>query len=282
VNDELMRFFSLCKKFKDRVENNKTALAEYVNFMNGKEVANVLDKVIGKLGLNKNVLEPFDLKTMFVICGSELALSKGSPWCDLFDDEDMEVLEYAIDLKKYYKYGPAYKITSDQTCELVSELFTVMDDVITVMDRTEDDPDADGFLVGNLMFGHAETLSPLYSTLGIFNDTIPLTAKNFAQHQNRKFRTSDILPFSANIMIVLYECETNDELVNDEEEYEELGEDYYVQVLVNEKLIKIPGCAETLCSYNKFREQHLNQIDECHFDEVCGSESDENKMHDEL
>ncbi|XP_050393592.1 multiple inositol polyphosphate phosphatase 1 [Patella vulgata] len=280
VNDENLRFHTMCQKYINSVENNATALKEYKVFGSSDLINQVLEKVITKLGVEKNVLEPADLKTMFVICGSEMAVFKFSPWCDLFDDEDNEIMQYWSDLKKYYKNGPAYRITGEQSCPLVAELFTIMDDVIAVIERTEEDKDVEGYLLGNMMFGHAETLGPLYAALGLFNDTIPLTSKNYHEQKNRLFRTSEILPFSANIMFILYECEENEELLNDEEEEDDNpDDDYRIQLFVNEKPMLIPGCKNLLCPYTDVREWYSDISDDCHFDYLCDPHK---KMHDEL
>ena len=46
-----------------------------------------------------HVLPIGDPRVMYMICGYEMAILGFSPWCELFDPEDFEVLEYLSDLK---------------------------------------------------------------------------------------------------------------------------------------------------------------------------------------
>uniref|UniRef100_A0A2C9LTD2 Multiple inositol polyphosphate phosphatase 1 n=1 Tax=Biomphalaria glabrata TaxID=6526 RepID=A0A2C9LTD2_BIOGL len=121
------------------------------------------------------------------------------------------------------------------------------------------------FTKGQFFFGHAETLGPLYCALGLFNDSMPLRANNYEQHGHRSFLTSNILPFSANLMFVLYEC-FSDEF----QETDEVDEvEYYLKLFVNEKPHQIPGCPELFCPYRAVRERYSSLVDHCDFKQIC-------------
>lgn len=119
--------------------------------------------------------------------------------------------------------------------------------------------------MGQFAFGHAETLGPLFAALGLFNDSQPIRADNYDQHSQRLFRTSHILPFSSNILFVLYEC-VPDEIEGDEE-IEEV--DYYIKMFVNEEPKLIPGCEELHCAYNEVRDYYHDLIEKCDFKKLC-------------
>ena len=54
--------------------------------------------------------------------------------------------------------------------------------------------------------GHAETLIPLLTLLGLFKDVDPLTSTNFATQTGRVFRSGRIVPYASNLVLVLYDC----------------------------------------------------------------------------
>ena len=121
------------------------------------------------------------------------------------------------------------------------------------------------FIVGQFAFGHAETLGPLYAILGLFNDSLPIRADNREQQEERLFRISKIMPFSANLVFVMYECVPEE--FKDHEEVETA--DYYLQLFVNEKPHLIPGCKEMHCPYNQVRERYSHYIDRCDIKQMC-------------
>ena len=64
-------------------------------------------------------------------------------------------------------------------------------------------------------FGHAETLLPIISLLGLFNQSVPMTSKTFSErlkllkdHNQRfsTFRAANIVPFAGNVGLDLYHC----------------------------------------------------------------------------
>ncbi|CAG5114525.1 unnamed protein product [Candidula unifasciata] len=265
VNDQLLRFFSLCAKYVFSVESNKTAFKEYFDFLSNERVVRIKEKIDKKLDIGPDVLTTANIRLIYLVCGYETAVYDSSPWCSLLDESDMEILEYLGDLKHYYKNGYGYNITWQQSCPLVSEIFATMDETIMDIENADDGEEPGGLLVGQFAFGHAETLGPLYSALGLFNDTLPLRADNYHQQSQRLFRTSNILPFSGNILFVLYECVPDE--FGEDEEIEEA--DYYLRMFVNEEPALIPGCEELYCPYNVVRDYYHDFVDQCHFKKLC-------------
>ncbi|KAK7507450.1 hypothetical protein BaRGS_00001385 [Batillaria attramentaria] len=69
-------------------------------------------------------------------------------------------------------------------------------------------------------FGHVETSKPFYIAFGLFNDTEPLTkCRQFQKQEQRQFRTSHILPFGANLQLILYECEPPEQYLDPDEDH---------------------------------------------------------------
>lgn len=124
------------------------------------------------------------------------------------------------------------------------------------------------YIIGQFAFGHAETLGPLYTALGLFNDSTPLRADNFKEHEDRLFRSSLILPFGANLQLILYECEPQDLKANEDDDAEHHPE-YFVKLLVNEEPQLLPGCDEFLCPYSIIRDKYKAQVENCNFSQIC-------------
>ncbi|KAK3696208.1 hypothetical protein RRG08_027651 [Elysia crispata] len=265
VNDELMRFFALCAKYVYSVDQNKTAYKEYNDFLAGSDIKTVTTKIYEKLGLKGEILAPADVRLIYLACGYETAAFQSSPWCSVLDDDDMEILEYLGDIRHSIKNGYAHNITWQQSCPLLSEIFFGFDETIVEIESTDEDEEVGGFIVGQFAFGHAETLGPLYALLGLFNDSVPIRADNKIHQNDRLFRVSKIMPFSANAVFVLYECVPEEFKDHDEVE----SADYYLQLFVNEKPHLIPGCKEMHCPYTEVREHYSNFIDRCDFKQLC-------------
>jgi hypothetical protein len=54
-----------------------------------------------------------DADSLISLCAFEtVAKEEYSPFCDLFDDDDFEGFEYAVDLDKFYFTGYVFKIRS--------------------------------------------------------------------------------------------------------------------------------------------------------------------------
>lgn len=108
-----------------------------------------------------------------------------------------------------------------------------------------------------IQVGHAETLLPLLTLLGFFKDSDPLTSTNYASQAQRSFRTSLILPYAANLLLVLYDC----------------GEDgLRLQPLLNERPLAFPGMAgqqDSMPLYQDVREHYKELLDGCDFETEC-------------
>lgn len=66
-----------------------------------------------------------DVYLFYDACRFERAvhLDEPSPWCDVFTDDDMRILEYVDDLFYYYTAGPGEKINSELGCYPIRDMF---------------------------------------------------------------------------------------------------------------------------------------------------------------
>lgn len=104
-----------------------------------------------------------------------------------------------------------------------------------------------------IQVGHGETLLPLLSLLGFFKDETALTAKNFPLQYNRKFRSSQIVPYAANLVFVLYDC----------------TDGLRLQFFHNEKPMLFPNISDPAPLYITVRNQYSNLLGGCDFKKEC-------------
>ncbi|KAG7271109.1 hypothetical protein CRUP_005662 [Coryphaenoides rupestris] len=223
VNDSLMRFFDSCPRFVEEVSNNPAALVELDRFNAGPEMQRVKEKVADRLGLPYNLITEDLALAGFYLCAYEFAIKTiTSPWCQLFDEADAQVMEYASDLKHYWKRGYGHPINRWSSCILLQDLFLRLDKAAA--EAKSGGPVSEAV---SIQVGHADTLLPLLTLLGFFQDREALTARNFVAQADRAFRTSRTMPYAANLLLVLYDCGETD--------------GPRVQALLNEAPLAFPG-----------------------------------------
>lgn len=105
--------------------------------------------------------------------------------------------------------------------------------------------------------GHAETLLPLLTLMGFFKDNNTLTSTNYAAQSQRSFRTSLIMPYAANLVLVLYDCGDGD---------------LRLQPLLNEKPVNFRGLTTQKASMLRFqdvKELYGELLRGCDFESEC-------------
>ncbi|ODN04225.1 Multiple inositol polyphosphate phosphatase 1 [Orchesella cincta] len=179
--DPVLRFYKDCKKWKKEVDKNPEAYQERMKFETSSIFKQMITKIQTRLGLEKPpTLEESEI--MYLACSFESAWdpSNPSPWCNVFDEHDFQLMEYRQDVEYYWIDGYGDKV-SDPSAPSVTAYFT-----------------------------HSGTLLKVMARLGLFNDSVPLRGDNYDHHRgSRKWRTSLIDPFATNLAFVLYKCPEN-------------------------------------------------------------------------
>ncbi|KAJ8248365.1 hypothetical protein GJAV_G00241230 [Gymnothorax javanicus] len=158
-----------------------------------------------------------------------------------------KVLEYAHDLKQFWKRGYGHDINRKSGCSLFHDVFGRLDRV------------ANASRFGQVMeavtvqMGHSNTLLPLLTLLGFFRDDLPLLASNYASQCGRTFRTSRILPYSANLVFVLYDC----------------TDGLRIQALLNEKPLCFPNITQQAPLYHTVKQSYQGLLQGCNFKKEC-------------
>ena len=270
-NDRILRFFDVCPKYLKEVANNKSAIHEHNKFKHGKEMKNILQKVANKLNASSHMLSEKIVIGMYTACIFEVAVyDRQDTWCEVFDEEDLQVLEYLFDLKHFWKRGYGHQINYKSGCPL---LVKITDSIKNATNFPKVDKK-----YGSFMFAHAETLQPLYALLGLFKDKEDLRADNFNEQHRRQYKTSHIVPFGANIAFVLYKCGLSGSTFQGSCDAHSMK----VQVLVNEELVVLPCCGtQTECPLKLFVECFDLP---CDLSSLCSVEGTtlQTKLHKEL
>ena len=221
-DDLLLRFFANCKNYESNVLKNETAFEEATLFYEQTfpELIRKLNERVFSSGRNSNSkCKIEEVWSALYLCQLELINLNTSQTCSIFSEKDLEGINYYYDLLFYWKRGYPHKISFQISNFLLSQVLSSL--------STKQTPHS------FLYFAHAETLLPLFCLLGLFNDSQPLLASN--QNINRTFQTRQMIPFSSNLQISLFECPKNKRLVG---------------LMVNEKQVELPFCGNH--STNKF------------------------------
>ena len=241
-HDPLIRFYKLCDAWIREVKKNREANIEKFKFEQSETMLSVEQSVTAYLGVNVTLSE---LDAMYVMCNFDLAWSPAapSPWCRVFSDRDLRVMEYREDLEYYWVDGPGHEVTGKQACVLAKDMVDTFHNI------------SQGHLNlnGSFYFTHSGTILKLLAFLGVFEDPDNLKSDNFDQMSDRKWKTSEIGPFGGNIAFVLQNCGDSGH---------KLG------LFVNEQLTLIPGCDDVWCPLRTFV-QNYPQVTSCDFDKIC-------------
>ncbi|KAJ8013995.1 hypothetical protein DPEC_G00035630 [Dallia pectoralis] len=254
VNDTLMRFFDHCARFVETVGKNQSAMAEVDKFISSAFMEGVQKKMADRLQVPFSNVTSDMAQASFYLCAYEFAIKTiNSPWCQLLDTEDALVLEYANDLKQFWKRGYGQDINSKSSCVLFHDVFSRLDRVASEIRSGSDVTEA-----VTIQVGHAETLLPLLTLLGFFKDSMPLTSSSYVKQRQRAFRTSKISPYAANLVLVLYDC----------------SGDLRLQAVLNEKPLAFPGLSvhqgvEGPPLYQDVREHYRDLLQGCNFEKEC-------------
>ncbi|EKX45457.1 hypothetical protein GUITHDRAFT_108721 [Guillardia theta CCMP2712] len=194
-------------------------------FLESKEVQDVVARVGSKLGLKETSkeLKAKHVAAMFTLCAFEAGqMKESSRFCSLLDEDDMSTMEYWDDLKHFYKKSYGLAMNAGMACPLLLHLVHVM-------------KSRPPHKTAELLFAHGETMLPLVTLLGLFQDPFQLNASTpLHLRRTRKFRSGRIIPMAANIVFVLHSCRQDSSS----------PQDLRVLVMVNERPVKLAACSE--------------------------------------
>ncbi|WAQ96753.1 MINP1-like protein [Mya arenaria] len=217
---------------------------------------------------------PADVYTLYELCAyDQYTLEPPSPpfWCRLLSNGDREILEYGQDLEKWLESMYGDPLTSRVACPLVRHMLgnlkAAMNTSWDYSNITQEQANR-GYTAANFLFGHSETVAQLMATLGLYKDNTPLLATNREALRDRKFKSSKLLPFSANLAFVLYACKAGPNDDNPDNKF-------LVKMFVNEEVVRIPGCNADACPLDTMLQQYANITNSCDIEKICDDDDDD-------
>ena len=126
VTDIMLRFHDFCPAYFCGVDQNpgNRTFAEMYEFMASPEYAAMEADVARRAGVR---LSAEEVSLAWALCRYDLAefpdtAAHVSPWCALFSEENLKILEFTDDLMFFYKDGYGFDINWKMTKPLVSEM----------------------------------------------------------------------------------------------------------------------------------------------------------------
>ncbi len=260
-HDPLIRFYKVCSRWQRDIKKNPESLREQRLFETSDYFEkNLLVPLSRRLGY-KDLLTLNDVDALYNGCvfGQAWRPDTPSPWCQVFSQTEMQILEYREDLEYYWQSGYGYDLSHRQACVLVRNVLENFENVTRGTDDEEN---------GIFYFSHSGAILKFLSYLGLYKDEEPLRHDNYDRMGDRLWRTSNFNSFGSNVAFVLQECTENAEI------------GYRVGLFVNERLVAIPGCGGQLwCQYETFA-RIFEESKTCVLEDLCAVEEDE-EMDDE-
>ncbi|TMW59183.1 hypothetical protein Poli38472_007328 [Pythium oligandrum] len=246
-NDRLLRFFDECPRYTRDVADNENATSELTQYKSSSAMLKTVDILRSKLNLPSTApLTVADVETAYSACSFDLALfHRKDNWCTIVTEDLVKAVEYAEDLETYYTESHGYKINYEIASVLLRDIVQYMTDF--TQNKTS--------VVGNFRFAHGETTMPLMTLLGYVDRTKLRADFSPRAIEKRKFRTSRLALFMANLEFRLYQKKRNGE--------------FYVQVRVNELPTEIPGCDDVFCKLSEVQDIWKTYLESYDFDKEC-------------
>ncbi|XP_053988500.1 multiple inositol polyphosphate phosphatase 1 [Hylaeus volcanicus] len=244
--DPVLRFYKRCRRWLLQVHENPDAQIENEKFLQTEIYTKMLQDVSERIGYR---VDHEIASLMYTMCGFETAWHPNieSPWCRMFSLNDLKVLEFAEDLKKYWVDGYGYKLNYEQACPALRNMFDFV---------TSDD----GPLV-SAYFTHSGTILKLLASLRVAQDDQHLMHDMFPLYgDDRAWKTGIIDAFASNIAFVLYNCSP-------------VGPS--LLFMHQERPLYLPGCPlHVPCPLSTMRALYPDHEVECQFDAMCSIEEE--------
>ncbi|KAF4035893.1 Histidine phosphatase superfamily (branch 2) [Phytophthora infestans] len=258
--DEVLRFYDNCPVFEMQIDSNKSSTIEHSKYRDSDQMRKNLAKfqrLTGFAGATQK-----DMEAAYAGCAFDVAVQAVfDQWCSFFDDEMLLSMDYFQDLKHFYRKSHGHPLSYEIATPLLQDIFR------TMKQRVDGKSHVEGFF----RFAHAETILPLASLLNVsyfdrhasdheghFRADTPLELA-----LQRKFKSSELAPFAANIGFVLYECA-------DPKEESKTKTTFKVKTLLNEREVVFKECkGQDLCPFDVLENIFRRWIYEFDFQKHC-------------
>ncbi|KAJ8731981.1 hypothetical protein PYW08_014711 [Mythimna loreyi] len=224
--------FGRCKAYLKEVYTNGDTYKMSLQYMETPEYVNMKNRIEKRLGLNftltnRNIIAIYDLCRYI----SDGINNTFSPWCAVFTEEDLKIIEYVGDLEHYYRSGyGASKFTRIFGQTTLADLFNNFEQAKNNQSKK--------FII---YITKSSMMEMALVALNLAKDESPLTGAH--RDLNRKWRSTFSSTFGVNLIAVLNRCrKPNEEL------YE-----YKISFYRNESPF-LELCNRGVCSWQEFED----------------------------
>ncbi|KAJ8732801.1 hypothetical protein PYW07_015400 [Mythimna separata] len=224
--------YGACKAYLNKVHSNPDTYNMSLQYMDNPEYVNMKEKIEERLGLsfpltNKNLIAIYDLCRYT----SDGITKQFSPWCAVFTEEDLKIIEYVGDLEHYYRSGYG----TSQFSSIFGQI--ALADLYNNIEQSKKKQGKKTIIY----ITHSTMMDMVLVALNVFKDANPLTATH--RDLSRKWRSSFLTTFGVNLIAVLNRCGQSDEKLDE----------YKVSFYWNERPF-LDICNKGVCSWEEFEE----------------------------
>ncbi|XP_031618131.1 multiple inositol polyphosphate phosphatase 1-like [Contarinia nasturtii] len=226
--DLLLKAYANCPLWIEQKKKLKQSDSEVKKFENSMVFKKMIEDIDSRLGFD-GTLQMRSVKDIYDMCRYEQAwqTDKASSWCSLLTPSQVYLLEYLEDLNYFYKSSHGSKLNKNIKCFAMKDMLRRLSD--------------DNKPKTTVYFSHSAAVQLFLTSLEAMKDDVNLTAENFAKSTLRKWRTSRVSPFAANVAVVRYKCPLNDK----------------VKFFLNENVLHFDWCTENgVCDWNDVQEKY--------------------------
>jgi hypothetical protein len=112
-----------CTKWRKEIKGNPETLREVRYFKDGPIVQNLV-KTFREL-LKIDYIDIDIINVIYTACAYETSWRAhiNTPWCNLFDENALKIMEYLQDLEYYWIDGYGYEISTKLACKTMENLY---------------------------------------------------------------------------------------------------------------------------------------------------------------
>lgn len=242
---------SLCTNFEDGPKSKikKAAQGIWADIFTPNITSRLNANLVGANLTNDDTIDFMDLCPFNTVASPTGTIS---PFCNLFTTADWKNYEYYQTLGKYYGYSWGNPLGATQGVGFTNELIARLTNS-PVQDHTSTNSTLDGdpatFPVDESIklyadFSHDNDMTGIYSALGLYNSTTPLSNTSRADAVDTNgYSSSWTVPFSARMYVEKMKCTGQSEEL--------------VRVIVNDRVLPLETCGGDefgRCGLSKFVE----------------------------
>ncbi|OAF67846.1 2,3-BPG phosphatase [Intoshia linei] len=245
IRDDLLRFTKHCQKYIDFENNKKRVEIEQSKFARN-HVTDIKQNIIETLDLPSDFqFSDVDIDTIYGISGIEIAEFGSSIWSDHIPNSYLNKLSYYDEISTYWMLSKAFQVNYLQACILLYDFFERIERIIMLHKQGEP------HTLLTVRTAHDTTLVPFLTLIGYFDKAKKIIAENWDNLKDyRKFNTSQLFPFSANVMIVLF-----------------YDGQYRLKLIVNQNYVKWPNLHDDL--FSTIKKHFTTKYGKCIWSDVC-------------